>query len=92
MITALIGIAIEPNSRNRMIAEASSVVPTAHGIRSAWLTQEVLADRRAAADLHPADRGPRAATAADLRDQRGPGGLAELSGLIASIRTVVPRM
>ena len=40
MTTALIGIAIEPNSRNRMIAEASRVVPTAHGIRSDWLTRK----------------------------------------------------
>ena len=50
MITALIGMASEPNSRNRITPLASSVSPTAYGARSAC-DQEVVADRGAAADL-----------------------------------------
>ena len=92
MITALIGMAIDPNSRNRMIAEASSVVPTAHGIRSDWLTQEVLADGRAAADLHPGRAAASRATARTSEIIAVAAGSAELIGLIASIRTVEPRM
>ena len=42
-----------------MMAEASSVVPTAHGMRSDWLEQEVIADRRGAADLDLRDAGRR---------------------------------
>ena len=38
MTTALIGMASDPNSRNRIAALASSVTPTAHGIVLACAT------------------------------------------------------
>ena len=40
MITALIGMTTEPNSRNRIAPLASSVSPTAYGARSACETRK----------------------------------------------------
>ena len=90
MITALIGMTTEPNSRNRMRPLATQRQPD--GLRRAFALrdEEVVGGRGAAADLgrDPVARDRRA----DDRDQVGGRRVwPAASGLIASSRTVEPR-
>jgi hypothetical protein len=91
MTTALIGIAIEPKRKKRISAMARSVVPTAHGSRSDWLTRKsspIAADPPIWTLSIPAIGGSartRVITAV-------PAGAVDLKGLIASSRTVEPLM
>ena len=91
MITALIGIASEPNRKNRMIAEASNVVPIAHGIRSVWLARKsspIAADPPNWTDAIPGPCG----TARRLVTSDVPAGSDDFRGLMASSWTVASRM
>ena len=51
MITALIGMTIDPNSRNRITRAGDEREADRPGARSLWDSEEVVADRGAAADL-----------------------------------------
>jgi len=89
--TALIGIASEPKSRKRMIADARSVVPTAHGMRSDWLSRKS-SPRAAAPPTCMRVIARSGATARIFETRAVPAGSDDFSGLTASRRTVLPRM
>ena len=87
--TALIGITTEPNSRKRMNALAPSVRAIAHGIVADWLSMKSLpwAASPPTWAVTPSTAMPRTAGMTAV-----PAGLTGESGLIASRRTVSPRM
>jgi hypothetical protein len=91
MITALIGIASDPKSRNRITAEARSVVPTAHGIRSFWALRKS-SDTAAVPPIIVRVMPAVGSTARTRGTTAVPTGVVGRSGLTASSRTVLPRM
>ena len=89
--TALSGIASEPNSRNRITAEASRVVPTAHGMRCDWAIRKSSPTAAAPPTCIRVIAGS-SWTARTREISAVPAGSDDLYGLMASSRTVLPRM
>src|SRR3954452_24885211 len=89
MTTALSGMTTGPKSRNRITALAIRVTPTAHGTVDAWL---VMKSWPSAARPPTAALTPSTCTARTAGTTLPPAGLTGSIGLIASRRTVEPRM
>jgi hypothetical protein len=89
MITALIGMTTEPNSRNRITALAPRVSAIAYGIVADWLVMKSLpwAASPPTWAVTPSTDTPRTSGITAV-----PAGVTGEIGLIASSRTVEPRM